>query len=117
MRNSREILLYENQMREYQNNDNNWILKAKYNMYHLGYLEKMQIDRNMDGVFDEISYFEGPLQRRILRDEDQDGYFELSIENGRKYELDSDADGFVDYTQIADVPIPNTTDAASTPSW
>lgn len=99
MRNSREVLLYENRMSD----DTNWILKAKYNIHDLGYLEKMQLDRDMDGVFDEISYFSGSVRLQTLRDEDRDGYFELSInyQNGPKYELDSDADGFVDYAQTA----------------
>ncbi|WGK69761.1 hypothetical protein P0082_02545 [Candidatus Haliotispira prima] len=104
MRNSREVKLYETRLRQ-----SDWQLRAKYNMDYLGQLKEIHIDRNLDGTFDEISHFENSRRVKTLRDENQDGRFELSVsyEDGRlrKYEVDLNGNGNVDYTEtLGDVP-------------
>ena len=98
LHNSREAQLYETQYRQ-----SDWKLRAKYSMNYLGELEKMEMDRNLDGVFDEVSYFERNQRLKTIRDEDQDGNFELTIsyQNGtpKKYEVDIDGNGHIDFTE------------------
>ncbi len=99
MRNSRNTRLYETQYRQ-----SDWTLRAQYDINHLGELKQIQIDRDLDGTFDEISHFENNQRNRTIRDENQDGNFELviSYQNGipQKYQVDIDNDGHPDFSEI-----------------
>ncbi len=99
MRSSREVKLYETQLRQ-----SDWHLRAKYDMSYSGELERIYLDRDWDGNFDEISYFDDSERTRTVRDENQDGNFELmvSYREGapQKYEVDIYGNGSVDYTEI-----------------
>ena len=99
MRQSRKMQLYETQYRQ-----SDWKLRAEYNINVFGNLEKLQIDRDFDGVFDEISHFQTTHLYKTIRDENQDGYFELAILYDRKgipvkYTVDIDGDKHTDFTE------------------
>ena len=98
IQNSHVTKLYETQQRK-----SDWKLRAEYQRNYFGELTRIRIDRNLNGKFDEIAYLTRSQRVKILRDEDQDGQFELAIyyKKGvpKKYEVDINQDGSIDFTQ------------------